>query len=133
MPPIDRELSPFDEYVGTVWGEMEPEHATATLAIEDHHRQPYGPVHGGVLCTLAESTTSRATAINVAADEMRAMGQSNHLSFLRPMFEGTIQVEAFRRHGGRTSWVWDVEFTDDEGRLCALSRVIVAVRRAQSP
>ena len=132
MSDPDFEASPFDQMIGTSWGEMAPEHATATLEIEDHHRQPYGPVHGGVLCTLAEGTTSRATSLNVAEGN-RALGQSNHLSFLRPMLEGTIHVEAHRRHGGRTSWVWDVEFTDDDGRLCALSRVIVAVRPAQSP
>ena len=127
MAEPDRASSPFDELVGTRWGEMGAERANATLAIEDRHRQPYGPVHGGVLCTLAESTTSRATAIN-AGEGMMGLGQSNHLTFLRPMFDGTIHVEATRRHRGRTSWVWDVEFTDDEGRLCALSRVIVAIR-----
>ncbi|MGZ5313741.1 MAG: PaaI family thioesterase [Solirubrobacterales bacterium] len=128
MSEPDPAPSPFDQLIGTNWGEMSPERATATLEIADHHRQPYGPVHGGVLCTLAEGTTSRATGLSVAADGNRALGQSNNLSFLRPMLEGTIHVEAHRRHGGRTSWVWDVEFTDDEGRLCALSRVIVAVR-----
>ena len=33
-------------------------------------------------------------------------------------------------HRGRTTWVWDVSFTDDEGRLCATSRVTLAVRPA---
>ena len=41
---------------------------------------------------------------------------------------GTIHAEARRRHRGRTTWVWDVELTDDEGRLAALSRVTIAVR-----
>jgi len=132
MAEPHRTPSPFDNHVGTEWGEMGRERATATLEIADHHRQPHGPVHGGVLCTLAEGVTSRATATQVAGDGMLALGQSNHLTFLRPMLEGTIHVEAHSRHTGRTSWVWDVEFTDDEGRVCALSRVIVAVR-PQSP
>ena len=33
-------------------------------------------------------------------------------------------------HRGRTSWVWDVSFTDDDDRLCAASRVTLAVRPA---
>ena len=53
---------------------------------------------------------------------------SNESSFLRPVREGTIHATARRRHRGRTTWVWDVELADDEGRLCALSRVTVAVR-----
>jgi 1,4-dihydroxy-2-naphthoyl-CoA hydrolase len=56
------------------------------------------------------------------------MGQSNHTSFLRPVSEGTIHAEATAKHRGRTSWVWEVEFRDDQGRLCALSRVTTALR-----
>jgi uncharacterized protein (TIGR00369 family) len=57
-----------------------------------------------------------------------AMGQSNATSFLRPILEGTIHAEAVRRHRGRTSWIWDVEITDDAGRVCAMTRMTVAVR-----
>ena len=35
---------------------------------------------------------------------------------------------AHARHRGRTSWVWQVEITDDEGHLCALGEMVVAVR-----
>ena len=48
-----------------------------------------------------------------------AMGQSNHTSFLRPVSAGSVHAEARPRHRGRTTWVWEVDFTDDEGRLCA--------------
>ena len=37
---------------------------------------------------------------------------------------------ARRRHRGRTTWVWEVEITDDEQRLCALVRMTIAVREA---
>jgi 1,4-dihydroxy-2-naphthoyl-CoA hydrolase len=125
---VDLAASPFDDLIGTEWGEVGPERATATLVVEDRHKQPYGPVHGGVLCTLAEAVTSRATSQTVRSDGKMALGQSNHVSFLRPIMGGAIHVEAHPRHRGRTSWVWDVEISDDEGRLCALSRVIVAIR-----
>jgi 1,4-dihydroxy-2-naphthoyl-CoA hydrolase len=120
--------SPFDVLIGTEWGEMGPDRATSTLEIADHHRQPVGVVHGGVLCTLAESLASRATAAQVIGEGKMALGLSNNASFLRPMTEGTIHVEATRRHGGRTTWVWDVEHRDDQGRVCALNRVTIAVR-----
>ena len=57
-----------------------------------------------------------------------AQGMSNQTSFLRPITSGTIHAEARRRHRGRTTWVWEVDITDDEGRLCALVRMTVAVR-----
>lgn len=120
--------SPFDLHVGTVWGEMGAEHATATLELAAHHLQPAGVVHGGVYCTLAESLASRATFLQVGGEGMIAMGLSNNANFLRPMTGGTVHVEATRRHGGRTTWVWDVEHRDDAGRVCALNRVTIAVR-----
>jgi 1,4-dihydroxy-2-naphthoyl-CoA hydrolase len=36
------------------------------------------------------------------------------------------------RQRGRTTWVWDCELSDDDGRLCALVRMTVAVRPAPS-
>jgi 1,4-dihydroxy-2-naphthoyl-CoA hydrolase len=57
-----------------------------------------------------------------------AYGLSNTTSFFRPISAGTVQAEAERLHRGRTTWVWDVRFIDGDGRLCAASRVTVAVR-----
>ena len=43
------------------------------------------------------------------------MGLSNLTSFLRPITAGTIHAAARARHRGRTTWVWEVEITDDAG------------------
>ena len=47
---------------------------------------------------------------------------------MRPVTEGTVHVAGRPIHRGRTTWIWDVDFTDDDGRLCATSRVTMAVR-----
>ena len=120
------------KHLGIVLGEEGPEVATATLAVGEHLLQPYGVVHGGVHAALAETVCSRATGLAVHDDGMIAMGQSNHATFLRPISEGHINARATARHRGRTTWVWDCELTDDEGRLCALVRMTVAVRPAPS-
>jgi uncharacterized protein (TIGR00369 family) len=59
---------------------------------------------------------------------MAAMGQANQATFLRPISDGHVNATATVRHQGRTSWVWDCELSDDEGRLCALVRMTIAVR-----
>ena len=87
-----------------------------------------GIVHGGVYATLAESICSAATYGAVRDDGMVAMGQSNDTTFLRPIGEGHVNATARTRHRGRTTWIWDVEMSDDEGRVCALSRMTIAVR-----
>jgi uncharacterized protein (TIGR00369 family) len=90
-----------------------------------------GLVHGGAYAALAESLCSIATHTAVSPESV-AMGQSNSTSFLRPVTEGTIAASARRRHRGRTTWLWDVDFTDAQGRLCATARVTTAVRPAPS-
>ena len=102
--------------------------ARARFTVATRHKQPFGLVHGGTYAALAEGLASEATARAVGPDGMVAQGMSNNLNFLRPVFEGTVQAEAIRRHRGRTSWVWDVDMTDDQGRLVATSRVTIAVR-----
>ena len=92
--------------------------------------QPFGILHGGALAALAESICSVATYNAVKDDAMLAMGQANDTAFLRPISAGHVTATARRRHGGRTTWVWDVEFADDDGRICALSRMTIAVRPA---
>ncbi len=101
--------------------------ARGRMAVSDRVKQPFGIVHGGAYASLAESVTSRATYEEVGPGS-GAFGQSNHTTFLRPVSAGTIDAVAHARHRGRTSWVWDVEMTDEQGRLCAISRLIIAVR-----
>ncbi len=120
--------SGFAEEIGTEWLDFDPDNARARIAVERRHLQPFGIVHGGVYATLAESICSAATFNAVSEDGMVAMGQSNDTTFLRSIGEGTITATARTRHRGRTTWVWDVEMTDDEGRVCALSRMTIAVR-----
>ena len=109
-----------------------PERATARVAVTDVVRQLYGIVHGGTYAVLAESVCSRATWLAVRDQGMLALGQSNHATFLRPISAGHVNAEAIPRHRGRTSWIWDCELTDDEGRLCSLVRMTIAVRPGRS-
>jgi uncharacterized protein (TIGR00369 family) len=64
----------------------------------------------------------------VQGDGKVAMGLSNSTSFLRPITEGTVHAVARVRHRGRTTWVWDVSFTDQQERVVAVSRITIAVR-----
>jgi 1,4-dihydroxy-2-naphthoyl-CoA hydrolase len=123
--PLDRT---FDALYGLEVLESSEERVRAQVAVRDAIKQPMGLVHGGVFASIAESITSMATAAAVAADGQSAQGLSNQSSFLRPITRGTVHADARRRHRGRTTWVWEVEITDDDGRLCALVRMTIAVR-----
>ena len=118
----------FGELIGIGNLEGGGDEVRARVPVTDRIRQTYGIVHGGAYAAIAESICSQATGLAVWEDGMAAIGQSNHASFLRPMSEGTIHARARVRHRGRTTWIWDCELSDDEGRLCALVRMTVAVR-----
>ncbi len=96
--------------------------------MEDRHKQPHGVVHGGVYASLAETVASAAASAALEEADMIALGQMNNATFLRPVSGGHVNATARTRHRGRTTWVWDVELTDDEGNLCALVRMTVALR-----
>jgi 1,4-dihydroxy-2-naphthoyl-CoA hydrolase len=118
----------LDSHLGFQIIEVKEDSARARVPVTDKVRQPYGLVHGGVYAALAESIASIATASAVWGDGNIAVGLSNATNFMRPATEGHVNAEATRRHRGRTTWVWDVDMTDDQGRLCATTRVTMAVR-----
>jgi len=132
-PPADA-TAPFANTMVSALGfdliEADRDVARGRFEVTDRVRQPMGIVHGGAYAAMAETLASAATYMQVAGDGNIAVGQSNHTSFLRPVSEGTVHAEGRSRHRGRTSWIWEVDFTDDEGRLCAITRVTMAVRTA---
>jgi 1,4-dihydroxy-2-naphthoyl-CoA hydrolase len=119
----------FDATIGFVTDDnTEIGRCTGTLPVEARVCQPMGIVHGGVYAALAESLASNGTAQAVLSSGKVPLGMANNTSFLRPVSVGSVHAEAIAIHRGRTSWVWNVEMRDDEGRLCATSRVTIAVR-----
>ena len=121
----------FDEVLGTEWIQLDPDDARARVAMRDELRQPYGLLHGGVYSSLVESLCSYATAAAVWEDGNIAMGQAIEVSFIRPVTSGRAEARAVARHRGRTTWIWSVEIVDDDGRLCALAKMTMAVRPAR--
>ena len=118
----------FDALYGLQIHAVSEEEATASVPVRDAVKQPMGLVHGGLYASIAESLASMATAMTVMEDGKHAMGLSNATSFLRPITQGTVHATARRLHRGRTTWIWDVEITDDQGRRCAVTRMTIAVR-----
>jgi 1,4-dihydroxy-2-naphthoyl-CoA hydrolase len=122
----------MDGTIGTEVLELADDFIRGRIAVTDRVRQPYGIVHGGAMAALAESLTSMATAQGVVSDGKIAMGQEINASFMRPISDGYVNALCRARRKGRTTWNWEVEITDDDGRLCALLRATIAVRDAPS-
>jgi 1,4-dihydroxy-2-naphthoyl-CoA hydrolase len=131
MPSVEqlRELLVgFDRLYGLEILELCETEVSARVAVRAELKQPLGLLHGGVYSAIAESITSLATGVTVVGEGKTAMGISNGTSFMRPITEGSVHARATRLHRGRTTWVWDVLFSDDLGRTCAATRMTIAVR-----
>jgi 1,4-dihydroxy-2-naphthoyl-CoA hydrolase len=126
----------FDRLYGLELLSCSDTEVRAQVQVREEIMQPYGLVHGGVYASIAESMASLATALGVYEQgehpdgHKRAMGLSNNTSFLRPITEGVVHAVGTRVHRGRTTWVWDVRFSDDQERTCAVTRMTIAVRAA---
>ena len=117
----------FDQLYGLELVELDDERAVGTVAVRDELMQPLGIVHGGVYAAIAESLASIATARAVAAQAKVPVALSNHTSFLGSVTGGVIQAVARAKHRGQTTWVWEVEISDNRGALCAFTRVTLAI------
>jgi 1,4-dihydroxy-2-naphthoyl-CoA hydrolase len=124
-------LTGFDRLYGLEVLRLSDTDASARVAVRPELKQPMGLIHGGVYAAIAESLTSIATWAAVVTEGMVAVGLSNATNFVRPITEGWVHARATRLHRGRTTWVWDVLFTDDAGRTCAATRMTIAVRPAR--
>jgi 1,4-dihydroxy-2-naphthoyl-CoA hydrolase len=130
---INEVLVGFDRLYGLELLEHADGEVRARVEVRDELKQPAGLVHGGVYAAVAEAMTSLATGLAVLGSGHTSMGMSNSTSFLRPITSGYVHAEASVLHRGRTTWVWDVRFSDDDGRLCAVTRMTIAVRELPQP
>ena len=122
------EHSGLNETLGFEFSRADGEEARGSVTVDERHLQPFGIVHGGVYAALAEAMASMGTFIGTGGDKFVA-GLSNHTSFLRPVQAGdTVTAVGRPKHRGRTTWVWEVDMTNGEGKACALVRVTIAVR-----
>jgi 1,4-dihydroxy-2-naphthoyl-CoA hydrolase len=120
----------FDRRCGLEVLECRDDHARGRVVVTDDLKALNGYVHGGIYAAIAESLASQATGIALAEGSGVPVGLANHMSVLHPIAEGTIDALVIRRHRGRTTWVWQVEISDGQGKLCAIGRVTLAIRNA---
>lgn len=125
MPLVTPSENTFDTVVGLEIVSADGDRVVARLPIAPHLHQPYGIVHGGVYCTVVETTASIGGALWFG-DRGQVVGVANSTSFLRATREGVLDVEATPVHRGRTQQLWQVAVTDEQQRLVARGEVRLA-------
>ena len=123
--------NPFENqvtYVGHSGIELtaaDADQALGRVEVADIHHQPYGVVHGGLYCTLAETLASTGAAIWAMEQGFAgAVGVSNKTDFIRPTTDGVLIGKATPIHRGRTQQLWQIYMTREaDGKLVAQSQV----------
>jgi 1,4-dihydroxy-2-naphthoyl-CoA hydrolase len=83
------------------------------------HHTPWGVVHGGVYATAVESAASLGASAAVEDRGLVAFGLTNTTHFVRPLTSARVTVTAVPVNQGRTQQLWQVDITDQAGRLIA--------------
>lgn len=117
---------PLQEHLGFEMALLEPGVATATLTAEEHHRNPHGVVHGGVLFTLVDTSMGKATT-SVLGDGERCATIEIQIRFLRAVFAGGVVATTRVVHRGSRVVQLASEVVDDAGRLVATATGSFAV------
>ncbi|GAA1723268.1 MULTISPECIES: PaaI family thioesterase [Dietzia] len=115
----------FGGGIGMEYTEVTPDKVVVTVTVGPHLHQPYGIVHGGVYCAIAEEVASIAGAVWLGG-EGKVVGVNNSTDFLRAVTEGTLTATGTPVHRGRSQQLWRVEIEDDRGRTAAVGQVRLA-------
>ncbi len=125
MPDVELPTTGFDSVLGLSWGEVTDDRVVASFEVTPQLQQPYGILHGGVLCSVVETVGSVAGAV-WWGDRGHVVGTANHTNFLRAVREGTLTATGLPVHRGRTQQLWEVTIHDDQDRLVAKGELRVA-------
>ena len=120
----------FNQALGLEFVSLTPDEIVGELEVADHHKQPYGLVHGGVYSAVIETLCSTGAALNVLGQGRTAVGLENTTSFIRAVRSGTLRGIATPLTKGRRSQVWEARITDARDRLVATGRVRLMVLEA---
>jgi 1,4-dihydroxy-2-naphthoyl-CoA hydrolase len=113
----------FLRAAGLTVDEITARRVTGYLQLSAEHHTPWGIVHGGVYTTAIESAASIGASSAVRDQGQVAVGLTNTTHFLRAMTAGRVSVEAVALSQGRTQQLWQVDITDESGRLIAHGEV----------
>ncbi|USH04272.1 hotdog fold thioesterase [Grimontia kaedaensis] len=114
------------EHLGIVYTEFSDDSLTGTMPVDSRTHQPLGMLHGGASVVLAETLGSLAA--NMAVEENKyCVGLDINANHIRAIRSGYVTGKAKAIHMGATTQVWQIEITDEQGRLVCTSRLTMAV------
>lgn len=113
-------------HLGIEFLEVGDDYLKARVPVDTRTRQPAGILHGGVSVVLAETLGSCGAACS-AAPGHQVVGLDINANHIRSVREGWVTGIARPIHIGRSTHVWQIDLTNDQGQLTCVSRITMAV------
>jgi 1,4-dihydroxy-2-naphthoyl-CoA hydrolase len=97
------------------------------MPVNEKTRQPYGILHGGASCVLAETVGSFASALVIDLNKNICVGLEINANHIRSTREGIVIAHCTPLQLGNTIHVWDIKIYDETEKLICVSRLTVAI------
>ena len=120
------------KHLGIEMTEIGPDYMVAKMPVDHRTIQRIGIMHGGASLALAETVGSIAASYCIDRKSCFIVGQEINANHIRSVKEGYVYAKASPLHLGKTSHVWDIRITGDEGKLVCVSRFTVAVLKKKA-
>jgi uncharacterized protein (TIGR00369 family) len=100
---------------------------TASMVVDARTHQPYGLLHGGASVVLAETLGSTASYLCIDTARYYCVGLEVNANHLRGLRTGRVTAVARPVHLGRTTHVWDIRLSGEDGKASCISRLTMAI------
>ena len=120
---------PYAGMIGMEVVDAAPGRAVVEMEAASGHHNPIGTVHGGALCSIADTAMGIAHATMLEEGEISTTVDLN-INFLRPAFIGKLRAEGRVVKYGRTLSLVECDVTDAKGGLLARSTCTCMAIRA---
>ncbi|MDA9869343.1 hotdog fold thioesterase [Gammaproteobacteria bacterium] len=112
----------MDKNLGIEFTEIGEDYIIARMPVTEKTKQPYGILHGGASCVLAESLGSTAAALSMDGEKKYPVGIEINANHLSSPTEGFVYAKVMPVHIGGSTSVWNIDITDDAGKRVCYSR-----------
>ncbi len=115
------------EFLGMEWTELGDDYVKIKMPVDQRTKQPYGLLHGGASCALAETIGSVASQLVLDPNKFICVGLEINANHIRSARSGYVHGTARPLHLGGTTHVWDIKIHDDQEKLICISRLTMAI------
>jgi 1,4-dihydroxy-2-naphthoyl-CoA hydrolase len=119
--------STMGTHLGMQFVELGADFLKMSMPVDERTKQPYGLLHGGASCALAETVGSVASALVIDTSKQICVGLEINANHLRAVKNGLVTATASRIHLGSSTHVWDIKIHDEFEKLVCVSRLTVAI------